>query len=390
VGNLTFNLSATPVAEEPVLPTAPLNPSAVAGNAQATVTWSAPSSLGTGTLTGYAVKSGGQTRCTTTSTSCTATGLTNGQSYAFTVTATTTAGTGPASVESNAVVPSAGVGSVASPPRDVVAVPDDGYAIVRWSAPVSWGSGSFVKYVARASDSAHSCESTTESVRTCEVTGLANNTSYTFTVVAVTSEGASLASEPSSAVTPNPYASNSAAPSIVGTVRYGSTVSVDKGVWDGGVTSFAYVWKRDGVAISGATGTKYKLTKADVGKKLKVMVRGSGPQRLANYITSAARTGAKAVPTFSESSANRAKRVEGVAAGQPITLTFSLGTTANGGKVTARLLDKVRGSATVESGKARIKISTTGVSKGKRTLKLSYGGTKYANAVAKSYTLTIR
>jgi hypothetical protein len=60
------------------LPSDPTNVTAVAGNAQATVSWSAPSFTG-GTITGYTVtlNPGGKT-CTTTTTSCTITGLTNG------------------------------------------------------------------------------------------------------------------------------------------------------------------------------------------------------------------------------------------------------------------------------------------------------------------------
>ena len=80
------------------LPSAPTNVTATAGNAQATVSWSAPSFTG-GTITGYTVtlNPGGKT-CTTTTTSCTITGLTNGTAYTVEVTATNSVGTSTPSV----------------------------------------------------------------------------------------------------------------------------------------------------------------------------------------------------------------------------------------------------------------------------------------------------
>jgi len=91
---------------------APTNPVATAGDGQATVSWTAPSS---GTPTGYIVTSspGGKTCTTNGATSCTVTGLTNGTSYTFTVAATADGVTGPASVPSNAVIPTGASASLA-------------------------------------------------------------------------------------------------------------------------------------------------------------------------------------------------------------------------------------------------------------------------------------
>jgi Fibronectin type III domain len=80
----------------------------------ATITWAAPLSDGGAPITGYTVTAadstnpanGGQT-CTTstsTATTCMVTGLTGGDSYTFTVTATNGAWTGPASTPSNPVI----------------------------------------------------------------------------------------------------------------------------------------------------------------------------------------------------------------------------------------------------------------------------------------------
>lgn len=93
-------------------PGAPAIGTASAGNAQATVSFTPPASNGGAAITTYTVTAtdhtsaaqGGQT-ATGTGSPVTVTGLTNGDSYTFTVTATNSAGTGPASSPSSAVTP---------------------------------------------------------------------------------------------------------------------------------------------------------------------------------------------------------------------------------------------------------------------------------------------
>ena len=97
----------------PTVPAAPTGVTATAGNAAATVSWTAPGNGGSA-ITSYTVTpyigATAQTPMTVTgsppATSATVTGLTNGTSYTFTVTATNANGTGPASAPSNAVTPS--------------------------------------------------------------------------------------------------------------------------------------------------------------------------------------------------------------------------------------------------------------------------------------------
>ena len=101
----------------PVAPNAPTGVVAQPFDTSAQVAWSAPAFNGGGTITGYAATSSpdGKTCTTAGATSCSISGLTNGQSYTFTVTATNRYGTGVASDPSAAVTPAIVPGSTYHP-----------------------------------------------------------------------------------------------------------------------------------------------------------------------------------------------------------------------------------------------------------------------------------
>ncbi|NQX66445.1 Ig-like domain-containing protein [Paenibacillus alba] len=97
-------VSATPA----TIPGAPANVTAVAGNGQAVVTFTAPADNGGSAITGYEVTaSPGNVVVIADASPITLTGLTNGTSYTFTVKAINSAGRSEVSAQSNTVIPRA-------------------------------------------------------------------------------------------------------------------------------------------------------------------------------------------------------------------------------------------------------------------------------------------
>ncbi|WP_159810497.1 putative Ig domain-containing protein, partial [Cellulomonas citrea] len=87
------------------VPSAPQTVTAQAGDAQATVSFTAPSSDGGSAVVDYVVTSSGGQSATCASSPCVVTGLTNGTGYTFTVVARNVAGSSPASDASATVTP---------------------------------------------------------------------------------------------------------------------------------------------------------------------------------------------------------------------------------------------------------------------------------------------
>ena len=186
-------------------PTAPTGVTAVRGNTQVTVSWNAPASNGGLPITSYTVVSspGGKT-CTWTTgpLSCVVTGLTNGQAYTFTVTATNSEGPSPASSPSASVTPA----TTPTAPTSVAGASGNGQVTVSWTAPSSNGGSAIDGYTATASPGGATCSWTTGPL-SCIVSGLTNGSSYTFTVTAHNGVGTSPASAASALVTPLPTGS---------------------------------------------------------------------------------------------------------------------------------------------------------------------------------------
>ena len=231
----------TPVAA----PEAPSAPSVQPGSRSAVVSWSEPSSNGS-PITGYAVvaKPGGKRCSTSSTTTCTITGLTNGTAYTFTVAATNALGTStsPASSPSiPAAVPDTPTSPVAT--GAVGGTPARPSITVSWTAPGADGGSAVTSYVATAvQDQSKTCTAQAPST-SCTITSLPTGVTYSFTVVAVNAMGSSL---PSAATAPITTASKPGAPTNVVATGGDTTVSVTwtPPVNGGGTPITSYVVKQ--------------------------------------------------------------------------------------------------------------------------------------------------
>ena len=227
------------------MPGAPTSVTAVAGNGEATISFTAPVSNGGATITSYTVTSnvGGHT-ATGGSSPITVTGLTNGTTYTFTVTATNAVGTSVASSTSNSVVPSGAPGA----PTSVTAVAGNGQAIISFTPPVSNGGSAIISYTVTSNVGGHTATGGSSPIT---VTGLTNGTTYTFTVTATNLYGTGPASGTSNSVVP---ATVPGAPTSVTAVAGNgeATVTFTPPVSNGGATITSYTVTSD---IGGFTAT---------------------------------------------------------------------------------------------------------------------------------------
>ena len=190
-------VSVTPVFSA-TTPGAPTNVVAIAGNASASIEFTAPSSTGGADITNYKYSTDGGISFTalvpaSTSTPIVITGLVNGTTYQVKLRAVNSVGDGTAS-STVSVTPTVGVVlAVPGAPTNVVATTGNASASVAFTAPSSTGGAPILEYIVRAipatSGQTKTC-STTTTLR-CELTGLTNNVEYTVVVVARNSVGES-------------------------------------------------------------------------------------------------------------------------------------------------------------------------------------------------------
>lgn len=191
--------------DEDTVPSAPTGVSGVAGNTQVNLSWSAPASDGGQPVTSYIITpyigASPQTPINTGDTDLDylVTGLTNGTAYTFTVSAVNSVGTSSPSSPSSAITPA----TVPTAPSNVAGTAGDSEVDLTWDAPSSNGGAAITGYtITPYIGATPQTPVVVGNVLSHTVTGLTNDTEYTFTVFATNSVGNSSPSSPSAGITP--------------------------------------------------------------------------------------------------------------------------------------------------------------------------------------------
>ena len=193
-GTPTSPVNATPA----TTPGVPTSLGATAGSTQVTLSWSAPSSTGGAAITNHVIErrtgtTGAWSTVThsaaITGTNYTVTGLTNGTTYNFRVSATNSAGTG---AMSNVVSATPAAATAPGAPTGLGATPGNTQVTLSWSAPSSNGGAAISNHVVeRRTGSTGTWSTVTHSAAITgtnyTVTGLTNDTTYNFRVSATNS-----------------------------------------------------------------------------------------------------------------------------------------------------------------------------------------------------------
>ncbi len=153
---------------------------AIAGNGQAALNWTAPSSNGGAAIDYYVICQNGVDVKHVTSTSCMITGLTNGQSYSFAVAAHNSAGTGSQTSPVGSVPL-----TVPGVPTGLTATAGNGQAALNWNGPTNNGGVAVDYYIVY--QNGVDVQHVTGTSYT--MTSLTNGQSYSFTVAAHNSAG---------------------------------------------------------------------------------------------------------------------------------------------------------------------------------------------------------
>lgn len=263
VGPTTPNSnSATPlVTLNP--PDTPSAPTAVRGNAQATVSWTAPGDGGSAIIDYTVTIYQGNTQVgsvTTGALSTVVTGLTNGFPYTFKVRARNGIGSSADSAASAVTTP-ATIPDLSG--MTITAVAGNGQATISLPGSMNTGGDLPSSVVATASPGGLNAAFANPSGVAVfggqvVITGLTNGVQYTFTIVATNSVGASAPSRPSNSVTPavpshQVNAGDISAASLTPNNARGSSHAIVTG----GVGPFTYSWAfivdGNGITLTGST-----------------------------------------------------------------------------------------------------------------------------------------
>ncbi len=340
------------------VPFAPKIGTAVIGNGQATVHFTAPAAVGGvpgnggSPITSYTAISDPEgikvIRAGNSASPITVTGLKGNTNYTFTVTATNAIGKSEPSSASNIVTPTA---AIPGAPKAVTATPGDGQATVSFTAPLKKGSP-IQFYTLFIYPGAIPFTGSTSSPIT--VTGLTNGKAYTFRVTATNLIGTGTASAATVAVTPStvPYVPidiKAVRGNGQATVSFAAPAAVGAVPGNGGSPITSYTVSLDGVISGTKAASPIIVTGLENGKEYTFNVwannkNGEGAVGTSNAVIPSTLPGA---PT-----------IEGTESGnKQVTVLFTAPTIDGGSPITKYTVTATPGGKTVSAASSPITVS---------------------------------
>lgn len=367
-------IGGTDWCDDVVVDTVPLAPTdlvATAGDGAVALTWAAPVANGGSAVLGYEleVSAGGSVIASETvqGTSRTVTGLMNGTTYGFRVSATNAMGSGAPS----ATVPATPVGAPSAPVA-LSATPGNGSITVTWSKPQTTGGSAVTGYVLeyRSSGGSSTREALAGASATSQkISGLENGTTYEVRVSAVNAVGTSARS---AAVSATPRTVSAAPTAVAATAGKGSITVTWKAPssTSGGAARTAYVVEYSTTASFGRetdsvevkpTATSFTITGLPAGARYYVRVVA------VNAAGRSAASGTATTKTWAKPSAPRSVKVSPRKGA--VVVTWSAPSSDGGAKRTAYSLRySTDGSSweTVSVSASATRYTLTGLTNGQR------------------------
>jgi len=180
-----------------VIPSAPLNPTAIGGVGNVVLSWSPPSYKGTGRIVYYTVSYSSpiayaQNTANGAITTMTLNGLTNGTTYTFSITATNIYGEDLSGISPAVYISATPLGPPTEPLSPSVAFDASGHVFITWSQPMSDGGQpiqSYTVYVLKSGVIVSQIQTNTPDLFYTVVSGLIGGTEYQFQIAATNSIG---------------------------------------------------------------------------------------------------------------------------------------------------------------------------------------------------------
>ncbi len=189
---------------------------------------------------------------------------------------------------------------------------------------------------------------------------------------------------------PEPDVITGPTPKVTGKAKVGKTLRAEAGTWQPAPVTLTYQWLRNGKPIKGATAARYKLVKADAGRKIRVRVTGAKP----GYAPVVATSAVNKVKRFKAKVKGKAPKRTRVGTRPKITVKVNAAVKRPKGQVIVRVAGKKVTKKLKAKDKSKIKVALPRISRaGTYRPKVRFkptGNTKKRTAQSKVVRFTIR